>query len=154
MTINDDLIVTVKDKAFKSFMKDLKVTTANLEPAFRKFGDYLKKETDEQFSKEIDPDGKKWSPLKESTLKRKKTRTILRETGKMVDSYYYEVQNNSFEYGLKSDIYIHHHYGTRKMAKRRVIGLTNDRYGELNKLVILQIKRVKAKHKSSKKGKG
>ena len=79
-------------------MKQLKQTTSNLSPAFRDFGEYMKKETDIQFKKEVDPNGKSWEPLKLATLARKKTTTKLRETLVMYNSIYYIATDKGFEF--------------------------------------------------------
>lgn len=135
--------VTVDAKNFKGFMKDLKQSTSNLRPAFDDFGKYLKKETDSQFKLEVDPDKRPWEPLKPATIARKKTPYKLRETFKMYESFYYKADKQSFEYGLKDEKYIFHHYGTFKMPARVVIGITQERRKRLNEFVILQIRRVK-----------
>lgn len=137
--------VTIEADVFKSFMKELKASTNNLSPAFDSFGRYLKKETNTQFVNEVDPDGKPWEPLKPSTLARKKTPFKLRETLDMFNSVYYIADKDRFEFGIKDFKYQFHHEGTSKMAARVVVGITNQRRGEANRLVILQIKRVRSK---------
>jgi Phage virion morphogenesis family len=141
---NIDADVTIEAKFFKSFMKELKVSVSNMSPAFKEYGDYVRKETDNQFLKEIDPDGKPWVPLKPATLLRKKTAFKLRETYEMSRSFYVDVDPKSMSYGLKDPKYIFHHYGTRKMAARVVIGDTNERRGKLNKFIVKYLKTKRA----------
>lgn len=139
-----DLTVTVNFKSFKSMMKDLKQTTSNLEPAFRDFGNYIKKETDAQFQKEIDPNGKPWEPLKPATIARKKTPYKLRETFFMFNAVYFKAGRTNFEFGIKDPKYQFHHFGTNKMPARVVIGIPSNRRKKLNGFVMAQIRRVKS----------
>lgn len=44
-------------------------------------GAWLERSTKDRFDKEEDPEGKPWAPLAKSTLQKKKTRAILRESG-------------------------------------------------------------------------
>jgi hypothetical protein len=142
---------SVDAKSFKSFMKDLKQSTSNLEPAFRDFGNYIKKETNTQFQKEIDPEGRPWEPLKPSTLARKKTSFKLRETFFMFNAFYYKATKTNFEFGIKDPKYQFHHFGTSKMPARVVIGIPNDRRKKLNNFIIAQIRRVKSLRSQRKK---
>ena len=125
-------------------MKDLKQTTSNLEPAFRDFGNYMKKETDNQFQKEVDPDGKPWEPLKPATIAQKKTPFKLRETFFMFNAIYFKANKKYFEFGIKDPKYMFHHFGTSKMVARVVVGITQERRKKLNGFVIAQIRRIKS----------
>lgn len=142
---------SLEAKSFKDFMKQLKQTTSNLAPAFRDFGEYLKKETDTQFKNEVDPSGKPWEPLKPATLARKKTTFKLRETLTMYNSIFYTADDKKFEFGIKDSKYQFHHTGTNKMAARVVIGITSARQKKANDFVIAQIRRVKGKRAQSRK---
>lgn len=131
-----DIEIRIDSKYFKSFMKEMKVTVSNMSPPFKEYGRYIKKETEQQFIREITPDGKLWAPLKPATLKRKKTPFKLRETFQMSRSFYVEVTKNSMSYQLKDEKYRFHHFGTEHMAARVVIGDTQERRGVLNKMII------------------
>jgi hypothetical protein len=144
MGFDVDVDVTIDASSFKSFMKELKVTVSDMSPPFREYGQYLRKETEQQFIKEVDPDGKPWAPLKPSTLLRKKTAFKLRETYEMSKSFFVEVDKKSFSYGLKDPKYVHHHYGTRKMVARPVIGDNNERRGILNKMIVKYLRTKRA----------
>lgn len=135
--------VSFDAKSFKGFMKDLKQSTTKLQPAFNDFGKYMMTETKEQFETETDPDGKAWEPLKPATLRIKKTNTKLRETLEMYNSMYYKATNEYFIFGIKDIKYQFHHFGTSRMAQRRVVGITNERRKKLNGFVVAQIRRVK-----------
>lgn len=137
--------IRLEDKNFKDFMRQLKQTTSNLAPAFRDFGEYLKRETDVQFQREVDPEGRPWEPLKDSTLARKKTSYKLRETFEMYNTIYYVASDKEFKYGIKDPKAIFHQYGTSRMSARVVVGITSERRKKANDLVIAQIRRVKSK---------
>ncbi len=140
-----DLSVEFNDKSFKSFMRNFRTQVSNMEPPFRQFGVEIRKLTNNQFQQEVEPDGTPWQQLSPSTIAQKKTPYKLRETLTMFRSMYVKVNRKDFKFGLRDDKYIYHHYGTSKMPARVVIGMTNDRYKILNKLIILHIKRVKNK---------
>lgn len=141
----------VDAKSFKDFMKQLKQGTSNLAPAFRDFGEYMKKHTEVQFQSEVDPEGKPWQPLKPATIARKKTPFKLRESFFMFNSVFYVAEDKQFIFGIKDPKYQFHHEGTSRMPARVVIGITNDRRGKLNKLVTAQILRVKGKRAQARK---
>jgi len=132
-------------------MKQLKQTTSNLAPAFRDFGVYMERETQDQFKREIDPDGKPWEPLKPATLAQKKTSFKLRETFTMYNTLYYTATDKNFRFGIRDPKYKWHHFGTSRMAARVVVGFNSERRKKANELVIAQIRRVKGKINQRKK---
>lgn len=134
-------------KNFQSFAKNLKSSVSNLEPAFDEFGRYLQTETVDQFTREIDPDGKRWSPLSPRTLERKQTPYILRETFEMFNSFFYTATKKSFVYGLADPKYRFHHEGTSRMPARVVIGITSARKDKFNEIVILYLKRIRKRNR-------
>jgi phage gpG-like protein len=139
--------IKIESKSFKSFMKELKVSVSNMSPPFKEYARYIKSETEGQFLKELDPDGKPWKPLAPSTLRRKKTSFILRETFEMSKSFFTEVDNNSVVYGLKDPKYQYHHTGTSRLPARVVIGDTQARRGVLNKMIVKYLKTKRAGRK-------
>lgn len=141
--MEDFISVSVDSKAFESTMKALKQNTKNLAPAFRSFGEFMTKETHNNYERESTPEGQKWEALKPATLARKKGKGILREKLIMFNAFYYKATNDGFEMGIKDPKYSFHHDGTDRMAARPVLGITNEQRGELNSMVRLQIKRVR-----------
>lgn len=140
-----ELTPKINSKDYKSFAKNLKSSVANLEPAFDQFGRYVKSQTEEQFNKEVDPDGDAWQPLSPYTLLRKSTNTILRETGAMAKSFFYRANKQSFEFGLDDFKYKFHHEGTSKMPARVVIGISDERKEKLNGFIIAHMKRTRSR---------
>jgi hypothetical protein len=147
MGFDVDAQVTIESKSFNSFMKQMKTSVSDMSPPFKEYGRYLKKETDEQFVREVDPDGRPWEPLKPSTLLRKKTGFKLRETYEMSKSFFVDIDKKSMSYGLRDKKYIFHHYGTSKMVARVVIGDNNERRGVLNKMIVSHLKTKRAGRK-------
>lgn len=139
-----DCEIKIEAKYFKSFMQELKVKVSNMSPPFQQYGQFIKGETDKQFASETDPEGRKWQPLKPATLLRKRTSFILRETFEMSKSFFTEVTPKSLTYGLRDPKYRFHHFGTSKMVARVVIGDTQARRRELNKIIVqyLRVKRA------------
>lgn len=147
--INVKASVKIEADSFKSFMKQLKVGTANMKPPFKEYGQYIEKETRQQFVGEVDPDGNKWKALKPATIKRKKTPYKLRETYKMSKSFYAIAEKDSLKYGLSDPKYKYHHYGVpaNNLPARVVIGDTNERRAVLNKMIVKYLKLLRAGRK-------
>ncbi len=62
--------VKVDDAAMKRQMADLAAGMANLTPAMKAFGEFMIMRTEERFSGEHDPEGRKWAPLSAVTYAR------------------------------------------------------------------------------------
>ncbi|NER90353.1 phage virion morphogenesis protein [Moorena sp. SIO3A2] len=84
---------------------------------------YVDSRTKLRFLREVDPDGKPWAPLAPSTLKRKKG-TILRETGRLINSLTWTVAADSAVYFTNVFYSIYLHFGTRFMPARPILGLS------------------------------
>lgn len=95
---------------------------SNFGPALRKSGIYLERQTRNRFLKEEDPDGRPWTPLSKATLKQKKTRAILRETGSLAASISMSgPANNEVKVSSSTFYGIYHQTGTKafQVAGRR-----------------------------------
>lgn len=78
----------------------------NMRQFWASVGMYVQRQTiRERFNKEQTPEGKKWKPLAESTIRRRKKRhkrgnmKILQDTGELRRSIAYEAGNNSVKVG-------------------------------------------------------
>lgn len=109
-------------------LSDLKQRTANLKKPLHESGAYLKRETQLNFARESDPDGKPWAPLKPSTLRRKRTRAILRESGSLAGSITFRTQSPRVRIVVGVAYGIYHQTGTVKMAQRKILGISEDRH--------------------------
>ena len=80
----------------------------------------------ENFVNEKDVKGKRFAPLKSSTIKQKQRQgkipyKILRDTGQLLNSLNYKTINNGVVIGYDVPYAIYHEYGTRKMAQRKIL---------------------------------
>lgn len=125
-------------------LKRLNSRLRDLEPPLRGFGNYLKRETERQFEREVDPDGVRWAELAPSTLLSKRRAgypdDILTRTGEMRRSLDYIAAKKSLSFGSKGsqaviDRLRRHQEGTINMQQRRVIGMNRPREQKLSKLV-------------------
>lgn len=75
---------------------------------------------------EQDPSGKKWTPLKPATIKRKKNPRMLVEEGDML-RFYSHVESDAVEVGTVDRKAIWHHKGTsRGLPERKLVGFEHD----------------------------
>lgn len=88
-------------------------------------GALLERRTKERFQDEKDPDGRPWAPLKKATLRRKKTKAILRETSTLVASIRFLPPTKNqvkvvpgVEYGIYPQL------GTKYAPARPYLGIT------------------------------
>lgn len=107
-------------------LEDVQRRLKNLRPALGQVGTYLERKAKVRFVKEQTPDGSKWAPLKPSTLSRKKTRAILRETGNLVNSIAFTVGTDEVRIKPSAEYGIFHQTGTRKMVARPFMGFEPD----------------------------
>jgi len=80
----------------------------------------------ENFVNEKDVKGKRFAPLKQSTIKQKQRQgkipyKILRDTGQMLNSLNYKTFPGGVVIGYDVPYAIYHEYGTRKMAQRKIL---------------------------------
>lgn len=99
------------------------------------------KEVEKQFSSMVDPDGKPWKPLKASTVrsKRQNKDKILTHTGKMSKSIRRKTSKLSFEIKVDTDYAIYHQLGTKKMAKREILKITESDKVRIKNLILVFI---------------
>lgn len=74
--------VEFEDREIREALKRLERAGGDLEPAFRDIGEYLLISHRERFDKEQAPDGNKWEPLSDATLRRKMLKGVRRAKGK------------------------------------------------------------------------
>ena len=103
-------------------INELAAKLNNLQQPLGEIGAFLERKAKLRFVAETDPTGKKWAPLRPSTLRYKKTRTILRETGAMAASIGFRVAGNAVFVKPSVDYAIYHQTGTARMAARPFMG--------------------------------
>ena len=85
-------------------------------------GAYLENRAKTRFLTQKDPTGKAWAPLRPSTLRRKKTRAILRETGVMAASISWLVSGATVRVRPSVDYALLHQLGAKRMPARPFMG--------------------------------
>lgn len=89
---------------------------------------FLERETKLNFVRQSDPDGAAWAPLRPSTLRRKRTGAILRETGALANSVTSQAGGLSGTVSVGIEYGLYHQTGTSKMAQRKIIGISESRH--------------------------
>ena len=80
----------------------------------------------EKFDKEKDVNGKRFAPLKASTIRAKKRKgktdyKILRDTGHLLNSLNTSISGNTIKIGYSVPYATYHQHGTRHMAQRKIL---------------------------------
>ncbi|MGL5926336.1 phage virion morphogenesis protein [Chroococcidiopsis sp.] len=136
-------IEVTQDKT-AAMLKSFKSKVRDLSPPLEGFANYLKKETEQQFEQEKDPEGDRWANLAPSTLTQKRRLgypdKILTRTGKMRKSVRVAVSNRNLIFAIATPYATYHQEGTKKMPQRKILGLTSVRLNELGGLVRTYIK--------------
>lgn len=117
-----DIQVTVNAKEFKEYLKAFKSSVSNLTVPINEYKTWHKQQTISRWRNGKDYLDKSFASLKQSTLDNKKGAGILLETEEMFNSLEYDVGKLFLSYGISDYKYKFHHYGTRRMPERRVIG--------------------------------
>ena len=123
------LKISIKAESTLEAIGKLSKKAANLDKPLRRAGLFMERETKLNFARESDPDGQPWAPLKPSTLRRKKTRAILRETGSLAASISMQgPSDNQVRVAAGIEYGIYHQTGTRKMTQRKILGINESRH--------------------------
>ena len=103
--------------------------------------------TKENFVNEKDVNGKKFAPLKPSTIRQKQRQgkvpyKILRDTGQLLNSLNYKTIPNGVVIGYDVPYAVYHQFGTRKMAQRKILPTDESEIpmGEIKDIVISYLK--------------
>ncbi len=116
----------IKADAVLAKLKDAAKKLDNLQKPLREAGLYMERETKLNFARQSSPEGAPWAALKASTLRRKKSGAILRETSALMGSVQFMGASNSeARVGAGTAYGIYHQFGTRKMAARPFIGIAS-----------------------------
>ena len=107
----------------KKALDKLKAKAENLSDAVGEATLYMERETKLNFAQESDPDDVPWAPLMPSTLRSKRTSSILRETSTGANSVASEASGFRGRVYISTGYMLYHQTGTRKMAQRKVIGI-------------------------------
>jgi phage virion morphogenesis protein len=108
---------------------------SNPAPALGEIGGYLERQAKMRFVTQTAPDGSKWAPLRPSTLRYKKTKAILRESGAMAASITFRVAGNAVILKPSVDYAIFHQLGTKRMEARPIMGFEADDAEAISKIL-------------------
>ena len=109
----------------------------------RALGETVQRQTRRRIaSTKTSPDGKKWAPLKPSTVARKGNANIMIHTGKFLGSIGMVSSTHHAEVGSSIFYAKFHHSGTRKMPQRDAIGLGAQDISECQKICIQFMQRM------------
>jgi phage virion morphogenesis protein len=137
------LSITFTSQAVQDQLRSLDRYISNLEPAYKASGEYLLRFTRSRFDNETDPAGRKWTPLKPSTIASKTKRSqgnrrkngkararvkappeaILRETNTLRDTITYQTTASSLTIGTPQEYGVFHQFGTSRMVAREFLGV-------------------------------
>lgn len=115
--------ISIQGQGFSQF-DDLAGKLKSLDRPLGEVGAFLERKAKLRFVAESAPDGTKWAALRPSTLRYKKTRTILRETGAMSASIAFRVSGNAVIVKPSVDYAIYHQLGApaRNLPARPFMG--------------------------------
>ena len=143
--------INIQVEGLARVQQKLKVTAdklQNLTPFWQTVGMYVQRQTiRERFNKEQSPDGQKWKPLAESTIKRRKKRhkrgnmKILQDTGELRRSIAYEADSHSVRVGSKLKYARTHQFGRGKIPARPFLGITNNEKEHITSMFRQYLKR-------------
>ncbi len=120
----------------------------NMRQFWASVGMYVQRQTiRERFNKEQTPESKKWKPLAESTIRRRKKRhkrgnmKILQDTGELRRSIAYEANDDSVRVGSKLKYARTHQFGRGKIPARPFLGVTESEKKHITSMFGQYIKR-------------
>lgn len=103
--------LTVEDRHVRELLKDYLEVLGDLEEPLTDWAEYKLAELDEQFDRQEDPWGRKWTPVKDETMKRKKIKKILTESSNLRDRFTYEAGPRRVRIGTNVKYAAAHHFG-------------------------------------------
>lgn len=115
--------IQVKGEGAIEAVRKLAKKTSDLSKPMQQAGLYMERETKLNFAKQSDPDGAAWAALKPSTLRRKRSGAILRETSALMGSISMSAGATEARIMAGTAYGIYHQAGTSKMAQRKIIGI-------------------------------
>lgn len=139
--------VTIDDRKVQERLQSMLRASADLEPVMKRFGEHLRRSSDDNFRAEQAPDGKPWKHLHPATLKSKRRRgkaglKILSEGGNLRGNINYRTDRNSVTIGSPEPYAAIHQFGGKAgrgraatIPARPFIGIGPDDRRELLQLL-------------------
>jgi phage virion morphogenesis protein len=104
-------------------------------------GVYVERKIDERFETQTDPDGRPWTPLAASTLRQKRTRTILQETGNLRRSINSQIAGETITFTAEADYAGYQQQGASNIPSRVFLGLSEQSEEEVAEIVFANLAR-------------
>lgn len=97
-------------------LAELEARLGDLRTPLNDIAEYLHRSTDGRFRQQIGPDGSPWVPLSATTLARKKSPRILRESGTLQDTLRHQVSGDELRFGTDRPYGAVHQFGQPRGA--------------------------------------
>lgn len=107
-----------------------RVEHVDVEQLLTIIGIRLHRQTLRTFMMEKDPWGRPWKPLKPATIERKRSSKILRDTGRLWQSFTWRVEGDTLHFGTNVEYAPYHQFGTKHIPRRPFLPL--DESGRLD----------------------
>ena len=101
---------------------------------------HMEAKIERQFETETDPDDNPWEPLSPETLKYKQGGSILVKTGKLRDSFVYDLSSKSLTISNTSPVFEAHNEGILPQPERKILGINAEDKNEIAGLVKRYVK--------------
>ncbi len=125
----------IKADAVLDKLRKAKQKLDNLSKPLTEAGLYMERETKLNFARQSTPEGAGWAALSPSTLRRKSSGAILRETGALMGSVAFQgASNTEARVGAGTAYGIYHQFGTSKMPAREFIGIASRHEPKIEKI--------------------
>lgn len=113
----------LKDERLQGAFNRLVRLGRDLRPVWQDFGETLIQPHQNAWEAGRSPEGDAWAPLSPATLKRKKTERMLYEEGDMLRGLVVAPSATELSWGLEDEKSPWHHFGTRRMPARPLVGM-------------------------------
>ena len=114
----------IRADALLAKLSEAEAKLKNLSKPLREAGLLMERETKLNFARQSSPEGAGWAGLAASTLRRKRSGAILRETSALMGSVaFMGASNTEARVGAGTEYGLYHQFGTSKMPQREFIGI-------------------------------
>lgn len=118
------LTITVDDRAFRSYLAELRGRLGDLTPVMQSIGQELETRISARFETESDPMGVAWHPWAQSTIDsypEDGNHRILDRYGDMLGSLNWQADASSVRVGFGQPYATYHEWGTKNMPRRDLL---------------------------------
>jgi len=127
--------ITVDNSDLKKWTGKITSRLRDLRAPLLAARNHIETKLERQFATGTDPDGIPWEPLKPDTLARKQGGSILVKSGKLRDSFQYDLTEKSLTVSSGSPVFAAHDQGVLPQPERQILGLNAEDKNEIAGLV-------------------